>query len=164
MEIFSWVQTSKDVPGKAHLFSWRYVAKALCWEWSLARAGLMGELSHILGAILAVFTCAVILKQYFACMQWTSGLRGSGFVCAYTHYTYFTDTLEISAAENAASVGKVCCMCSHGTEEGPREIEPFGKVCGLDLIFLLGHSCLGLWLLLAQITALVCWKQRLQSW
>lgn len=36
------------------------------------------------------------------------------------------------------------CAVSDEVEKRPREIEPFGKVCGLDLIFLRGHSCLGL--------------------
>lgn len=86
-----------------------------------------------------------ILKQdLLVCSELGDLGADSGFVCVYMHCTYFARVLEISAAESAASVGNVCCICSHGTEEGPHEMEPFGKVCGLDLIFLLGHSCLGL--------------------
>lgn len=153
-----------------------------CWSFVLGMVPCLGwadggvSQGPILGAFLAVIACA---EAILACMQWTWGLRGTDFqsMCGvgivnismillyvYIHGTCCAHALEISAAENAARVGNVCCLCSHGTEEGPHEIEPFGKVCRLDLIFLLGHSCLGLRLLLAQVTALVCWKQRLQPW
>lgn len=50
------------------------------------------------------------------------------------------------ATQNARSAGSVyfVFMCSGELEKRAHEIEAFGKVCGLDLIFLLGHSCLGL--------------------
>lgn len=82
-----------------------------------------------------------ILKQYLLVCSELEDLGAVGlFVLIYMILTL----LEISAAENAVSLGDVWCHCIHGTEERPHEIEPFGKVCWLDLIFLLGHSCLGL--------------------
>jgi len=66
-----------------------------------------------------------------------------------------------TATGNARSGGNVyfVCVCSDKMEKWLHEIEPLGKVCGMGLIFLLGHSCLGLSLLLAQVTALVDCKQ-----
>lgn len=106
----------------------------LCW----ADGGV--SQGPILGAFLAVMACAVIT----ALLRDRIVLYQSMILYLYIPGTYLTHALEVSAAENAASVGNVCCLCSHGTEEGPHETEPFGKVCRLDLIFLLGHSCLGL--------------------
>lgn len=161
MWIFSWLQTKSngEDPGKAHVSSAGAVLPNLCagnghlplvgwegsgaiWPHSYCHSGPVCTHGHY-SPSKEQLTC--VLKKYVACMEWTWGLRGAGLLALWTMLILHVHWKSI-ATENARCAGNVysVCMCSDEMEKQPYEIEPFGKVCGLDLIFLLGHSCLGL--------------------
>lgn len=67
-------------------------------------------------------------------------------------------TWKCAVVERAGSTVRSHLVCVGSSEEGKQlsEMELLGKACGLDCLFLLGDSCLGLQLLLAHVTGFVC--------